>query len=125
MPCKLPLKILLALLLVEACTPVHRGYKMQEGDIETMKAMVERSARIDDIVNKFGSPSFINAPMNDNMCYASGEGTRIAFNRFASPTYNMTCITFKDGVATGITTKKFNDINVEKFVSYKTEIKEN
>ena len=107
-----------------ACTPVHRGYKMQEEDVQTMKAMVERSAKVDEIVNKFGSPSFINAPINDNMCYASGDGTRIAFARFVRPTYNTTCISFKDGVANGISTKKFNDIDVEKFVSYKTEIKE-
>ena len=107
-----------------ACTPVHRGYKMQEEDVQTMKAMVERSANVDEIVNKFGSPSFINAPINDNMCYASGDGTRIAFARFVRPTYNTTCISFKDGVANGISTKKFNDIDVEKFVSYKTEIKE-
>ena len=107
-----------------ACTPVHRGYKMQEGDVEAMKSMVERSAKIDEIVNKFGSPTFINAPMNNNMCYASGDGTRVAFARFARPTYNTTCISFKDGVATGISTKKFNNIDVEKFVSYKTVIKE-
>lgn len=107
-----------------ACTPVHRGYKMQEEDVQTMQAMVERSAKVDEIVNKFGSPSFINAPINDNMCYASGDGTRIAFARFTRPTYNMVCISFKDGVATGISSKKFNDIDVEKFVSYKTEIKE-
>ncbi|MBQ7536778.1 MAG: hypothetical protein IJT14_01505, partial [Rickettsiales bacterium] len=99
-----------------ACTPVHRGYKMQEGDVETMKSMVERSAKVDEIVNKFGSPTFINAPINDNMCYASGDGTRIAFARFARPTYNIVCISFKDGVATGISNKKFNDIDVEKFV---------
>lgn len=53
-------KTLLILSLVGACTPVHRGYKMQEEDVQT----------------------------------------------------------------TGITSKKFNDIDVEKFVSYKTEIKE-
>ena len=97
---------------------------MQEGDVEAMKSMVEKSAKIDEIVNKFGSPTFINAPMNNNMCYASGDGTRVAFARFARPTYNMTCISFKDGVATGISTKKFNNIDVEKFVSYKTVIKE-
>lgn len=107
-----------------ACTPVHRGYKMQEEDIQTMQAMVERSAKVDEIVNRFGSPTFINAPINDNMCYASGDGTRIAFARFARPTYNIVCISFKDGVATGISNKKFNDIDVERFVSYKTEIKE-
>ena len=107
-----------------ACTPVHRGYKMQDEDRQEMQAMVERSAKVEEIVNKFGSPTFINAPINDNMCYASGDGTRVAFARFANPTYNTTCISFKDGVATGISTKKFNDINVEKFVSYKTEIKE-
>lgn len=107
-----------------ACTPVHRGYKMQEEDIQTMQAMVERSAKVDEIVNRFGSPTFINAPINDNMCYASGDGTRIAFARFARPTYNIVCISFKDGVATGISSKKFNDIDVERFVSYKTEIKE-
>ena len=107
-----------------ACTPVHRGYKMQEDQLQEMQAMVERSAKIDEIVNKFGSPSFINAPINDNMCYAGGDGTRIAFARFAQPTYNIVCISFKDGVATGISSKKFNDIDVEKFVSYKTEVKE-
>lgn len=97
---------------------------MQDEDRQKMQAMVERSAKVEEIVNKFGSPSFINAPINDNMCYASGDGTRIAFARFARPTYNMVCISFKDGVATGITSKKFNDIDVEKFVSYNTEIKE-
>ena len=107
-----------------ACTPVHRGYKMEEQDIQTMQAMVERSAKVDEIVNKFGSPTFINAPINDNMCYASGDGTRIAFARFARPTYNTVCISFKDGVATGISTKKFNDIDVERFVHYKTVITE-
>lgn len=115
----------LSLVLCEvACTPVHRGYKMQEEDIQTMQAMVESSAKVEEIVNRFGSPTFINAPINDNMCYASGDGTRIAFARFARPTYNIVCISFKDGVATGISSKKFNDIDVERFVSYKTEIKE-
>ena len=107
-----------------ACTPVHRGYKMEEQDIQTMKSMVERSAKVDEIVNKFGSPTFINAPMNDNMCYASGEGTRVAFARFAKPTYDTVCTSYKDGVANGISIKKFNNIDVEKFVSYKTVIKE-
>ena len=97
---------------------------MQDEDRQEMRAMVERSAKVEEIVNKFGSPTFINAPINDNMCYASGEGTRIAFNRFVNPTYNMTCISFKEGIATGISTKKFSNIDVEKFVSYKTEIKE-
>ncbi len=118
------LTVLLLFLGTTACTPVHRGYKMEEQDIQTMQAMVERSAKIEEIVNRFGSPSFINAPMNDNMCYASGDGTRVAFARFARPTYNTVCISFKDGVATGISSKKFNDIDVEKFVSYKTVIKE-
>ena len=107
-----------------ACTPVHRGYKMQEEDIQTMQTMVERSAKIDEIVNRFGSPTFINAPINDNMCYASGEGTRVAFARFAKPTYDTVCTSYKDGVANGISIKKFNNIDVEKFVSYKTVIKE-
>ena len=107
-----------------ACTPVHRGYKMQEDQLQEMQAMVERSAKVDEIVNRFGSPSFINAPINDNMCYASGDGTRVAFARFVRPTYNTTCISFKDGVANGISTKKFNDIDVERFVHYKTVITE-
>ena len=97
---------------------------MQEEDVQEMKSMVERSAKVEEIVNRFGSPTFINAPINDKMCYASGDGTRVAFARFARPTYNTVCISFKDGVATGISSKKFNDIDVEKFVSYKTEIKE-
>ena len=118
------LTVLLLFLGTTACAPVHRGYKMEEQDIQTMQAMVERSAKIEEIVNRFGSPSFINAPINDNMCYASGDGTRVAFARFARPTYNTVCISFKDGVATGISSKKFNDIDVEKFVSYKTVIKE-
>ena len=124
MNCSRQSVVLLFVFFVVACTPVHRGYKMQEDQLQEMQAMVERSAKVDEIVNKFGSPSFINAPINDNMCYASGDGTRVAFARFARPTYNTVCISFKDGVATGISSKKFNDIDVEKFVGYKTEIKE-
>ena len=124
MNCSRQSVVLLFVFFVVACTPVHRGYKMQEDQLQEMQAMVERSAKVDEIVNKFGSPSFINAPINDNMCYASGDGTRVAFARFARPTYNTVCISFKDGVATGISSKKFNDIDVERFVGYKTEIKE-
>ena len=124
MNCSRQSVVLSLLFLTVACTPVHRGYKMQEDQLQEMQAMVERSAKIEEIVNRFGSPSFINAPINDNMCYASGDGTRVAFARFARPTYNTVCISFKDGVATGISSKKFNDIDVERFVGYKTEIKE-
>lgn len=102
------------------CYSVHHGYKFenQTEAKETLQMMVERSAKIDDIVKKFGSPTFINSPINDVLCYASSDGTKVMFNRFYNPRYLIMCISFKNGVATKLEAKKMEQIKKEKFVTY-------
>ena len=113
------ISILFSLLSV-GCYPVHHGYKFdtQEDAKETLQMMVDRNAKIDEIVSKFGSPTFINSPINDMLCYASADGTKVMFNRFYNPKYVIMCISFENGVSKSLEVKKMEQIKKEKFVKY-------
>ena len=102
------------------CYPVHHGYKFDNQDEvkETLQIMVDRNAKIDEIVSKFGSPTFINSPINDMLCYASADGTKIMFNRFYNPKYVIMCISFENGVSKSLEVKNMEQIKKEKFVKY-------
>lgn len=102
------------------CYSVHHGYQFddQKEVEETLQMMVDRSAKIDDIVAKFGSPTFINSPINDTLCYASADGSKIMFNRFYNPKYAIMCVSFINGIAKKLEVKKVEHIKKEKFVKY-------
>ena len=106
--------------VLQACSSVHRGYKFEDGDTATMRQMVGQKATIQQIINNFGSPSFVNAPMNDTICYVEANGKKIAFNRFYAPTYQFACITFENDVAKDIQIKSISSIKKQKMVKYNT-----
>ena len=113
------ISILFSLFAV-GCYPVHHGYKFDNQDEvkETLQIMVDRNAKIDEIVSKFGSPTFINSPINDMLCYASADGTKVMFNRFYNPKYVIMCISFENGIAKSLEVKKMEKKKKEKFVKY-------
>ena len=105
---------------LQSCSSVHRGYKFEDGDTLTMRQMVLQKSTIQQIMNKFGSPSFINAPINDTICYVEANGKKIAFNRFYAPTYQFACITFENDVAKDLQIKSISSIKKQKMVKYDT-----
>ena len=107
-------------MFAQSCSSVHRGYKFEDGDALTMRQMVEQKATIQQIINKFGSPSFINSPVNDTICYVEANGKKVAFNRFYAPTYQFACITFENDVAKDIQIKSISSIKKQKMVKYNT-----
>ena len=111
-------------LLISSCSSVHHGYKFEDGDKETIKSMVERKSNIQEIINKFGSPTFINSPINDLLCYVSVDGKRIPFNRFYKPKYDFVCVQIENGIAKGMYWKTFDNIKEEKMVKYDNSIDE-
>jgi len=85
-----------------------------------MRQMVAQKATIQQIIDKFGSPSFINSPVNDTICYVEANGKKVAFNRFYAPTYQFACITFENDVAKDIQIKSISSIQKQKMVKYNT-----
>ena len=84
------------LMSASSCTPIHRGYKFEDDDAVTLQQMVEKKANINQIINKFGSPRFINSPINDTLCYIDADGKKVAFNRFFKPNYQFMCVFFNE-----------------------------
>ena len=112
--------VIYSITVLQSCYSVHRGYKFEDGDTLTMRQMVEQKATIQQIIDNFGAPSFINAPMNDTICYVEANGKKIAFNRFYAPTYQFACITFENDVAKDIQIKSISSIKKQKMVKYNT-----
>lgn len=110
--------------LFTSCSSVHHGYKFEDGDKETIKSMVEKKSNIQDIINKFGSPTFINSPINDLLCYVSVDGQRVPFNRFYKPKYDFVCVQVENGIANGLYFKTFDNIKEEQMVKYDNSIDE-
>ena len=117
-------KILCLFLLICGCNNVHHGYKFEENDKSTMQEMVNQHKTIQEIINHFGSPTFINSPINDLICYASVDGRSVPFNRFYKPTYDFVCIKTKNNIAQSLEQKTFNEIKEEKLISYNNKIDE-
>lgn len=111
-------------LLFASCSNVHHGYKFEDGDKDTIKEMVARHSHIQEIINKFGSPTFINSPINDLLCYVSVDGKRVPFNRFYKPKYDFVCVQVENGLAKGMYFKTFDNIKEEKMVKYDNSIDE-
>lgn len=110
--------IYFSIIVLSSCTNIHHGYKFEKDDDLTIQKMVENKVTISEIVNKFGSPTFINNPINDTICYIGGDGKRMALSRFYKPTYHYVCIVFENGRAKALQNKTIEKINKEKMVNY-------
>ena len=97
---------------------MHKGYKIEEKQEKILQEMVNKKCTLSDIINEFGSPTFVNAPMNDTICYVEGEGKKIAFNRFYKPTYRFLCVSFENNIAQKLTSKTINKIEKQKMIKY-------
>ena len=117
-------KILCLFAILCGCSNVHHGYKFEEGDKTTMQEMVNQHKTIQEIINHFGSPTFINSPINDLVCYTSVDGKSVPFNRFYKPKYDFACIKIENGIAKSLEQKTFDDIKEEKLISYDNKIDE-
>ena len=115
-------RIYLILFLVNfivSCKTIHHGYKFENQEqIQSIKSMVDNKYSIEKVINVLGSPTFINSPINDMLCYASADGTKVMFNRFYNPKYVIMCISFENGIAKKFEIKKMEQIKKEKFVKY-------
>jgi hypothetical protein len=106
---------------LSSCTPMHRGYKFEDDDAVTLQQMVDKKANINQIINKFGSPSFINSPINDTLCYIDADGKKVAFNRFFKPNYQFMCVFFNEKqIATELKIMSLTKIKKTKMVEYNT-----
>ena len=119
---------IVALFLFNACSPVHRGYKFDKNkdtgeikEVGVVAEMIKKNNTIKEIIDILGSPTFINSPTNDMVCYASADGTRIAFNRFYRPKIDVLCIHFdqKTGAVKDYFISSFTEIQKEHFTKYK------
>ncbi len=108
------------LCITSGCLPVHRGYKFEEDDIENIQDAVSKNLTMKEIIEKFGSPSFINSPMNDIICYIDADGKRVSFNRFYRPNYQFVCIKFENQIAKEIKQMSITKIQKTKMVKYNT-----
>ena len=115
---------IVAVFLLYGCNPVHRGYKFEERDIENLQKAVKNHATFDSIVHDFGTPSYINSPMNNTICYIEANGKRFAFDRFFKPTYKIACIEFnKKNISIKLTYKELKEPKKAKILDYKTSLK--
>lgn len=110
-------------ILLNGCLSVHRGYKFEENDEIDIKTAVEKKLTMTEIIDKFGSPSFINHPMNDIICYIDAEGKRVSFNRFFKPNYQFMCIFFENQVAKELKQMSLTRIKKTKMTKYNTSFK--
>ncbi len=111
------------ILTLSYCVPVHHGYKFEDKEqIDKVKEMVTNDDSISQIISYFGSPSFINSPFNDTICYISADGKRVAFNRFYNPTYHLLCFTFKENKVVDLIDKDINNLKEAKFTKYKMKL---
>lgn len=118
---------IIAVFLLNACSSVHRGYKFEKNDstgeikeVSAIAEIVKKKNTIQEILEVLGSPTFINAPINDVVCYASADGMRVAFNRFYRPKYDILCIRFdqKTGTVKDYFISSFTEIQKERFTKY-------
>lgn len=117
------LLLIVAIFTLSHCYPIHHSYKFEDKEqINTAKEMAKNDMAINKIVSYLGSPSFINSPMNDTICYISEEGKRIAFVRFYNPTYHLLCFTFKEQKVIDVIDKEINNLKDTKFTKYKFKI---
>lgn len=117
------LLLILPILTLSYCFPVHHSYKFEDKEqINTAKEMAKNGAIISEIVSYLGSPSFINSPINDTICYISEDGKRVAFVRFYNPTYHLLCFTFKEKKVIDIIDKEMNNLKDTKLTKYKFKI---
>ena len=106
------------------CRNVHHGYKFEEGNKETVETMVKENKPIQEIINNFGSPTFINSPINDLLCYVSVDGKDVPFNRFYKPQYDFMCIKTENNKAVKLIKKTFDEVKEEKMIKYDNNIEE-
>ena len=109
---------LMSTFILTYCSKVHKGYKFETNDAMTIQQMVSQGANINQIINKFGSPSFVNSPINDTICYIDANGKKVAFNRFYKPTYQFLCIVFENQIAKEIKQMSLTNIQTAKMISY-------
>ena len=122
-------RIYLILFLVNfivSCKTVHHGYKFENQEqIQSIKSMVNNKYSIEKVINVLGSPTFINSPINDTMCYAGVDIKSVAFNPFFYQKYAIVCISFEENIAKDIIIKEYTDIKEEKFIKYNVSLKKN
>lgn len=113
--------LLISIFYTTNCTTVNKGYGVEEDTDEEMIEMANKNASIQEFMEKFGSPSFINAPKNDTICYVYAKGKQIAFNRFYKPIHQYICITFENNVAKSYEQKSLTKINKVKMKKFDTK----
>lgn len=121
------LLIFFSVYLLSGCYPVYHGYKFDNisETKELLQQMVNNSAMATDIIAQFGSPTFINSPINDMLCYAGASGKKVMFNRFYNPNYTIMCVSFKNGVAQKLEVKNLSDIKEERLPKYSIKFNKN
>ena len=105
---------------ITACSSVHKGYKVEEDDKMIIQQLVSQKANINQIINKLGSPSFVNSPINDTLCYIDANGKKVAFNRFYRPNYQFLCIIFENQIAKEIKQASLSQIKKTKMIKFDT-----
>ena len=85
-----------------------------------IQQLVSQKANINQIINKLGSPSFVNSPINDTLCYIDANGKKVAFNRFYRPNYQFLCIIFENQIAKEIKQASLSQIKKTKMIKFDT-----
>ena len=111
------------LCVLSNCYKVERGYNEEKDTLKEIQEMVKNHDTMNEFVFKLGSPTFTNQPENNIICYVSGKGTKVAFNRFYKPTYLSICIKFKNNKAQDMIVKNISNIKKEKMTDFKIDFK--
>ena len=108
-----------------SCTSAHKGYKLEEDTNVNLQRMVEKRATIQQVISKFGSPTFINSPINDTICYIDADGKKVAFNRFFRPSYQFVCVIFDENqTAKELKQMSLTKIEKSRMVRYDTSFEQ-
>ena len=102
------------------CISSHKGYKIEDDMSINLQRMVSNRATVHEIINKFGSPTFINNPINDTFCYIDANDKKVAFNRFYKPNYQFICVVFEQERAKELKQMSLTKIKKTKMVKYDT-----
>ena len=72
---------------------LKKGYNLAEVDFETLKSIIKTKS---DVMKNLGSPTFINAPINDTYYYIQTEGYQFLFIRYKITNYKILRIKFDE-----------------------------